>query len=543
MLQGVLDLGRGGTFQSRTERDIVVRTSLARLEQLDIGDQALYFGRIDRLPDPVDDAAAETPLLGESFHIGRLAVSGPDHEPLVVDWRAPVAEPFYRATGLDPQGLARRRHLSVRGRAVLGLEDEYFVDPEGAAGRRCPGRCRRRTVQGRRGAPPLRRARPGRPRSSPVRARPGAHGPDGRHHRDHPARAGRDHPLTAARGSCRPGWARHREDGGGAAPCRLPALHPPLSVGAPGRSRRGTEPVVPALHRAGPSFPRRDRGEPVDGLGPGARGARARGRRPRRRQAEGRRAHGQGADPGRADPRAPAAPGRRGPLRRRGAAPAGPDDRGHRGHGPSPAGDAQRPSSLRGVARPARVVGRVPRQARPERRRRGGRRPDRRGTEGPGPAAAPRARSQRCPRPDVAAPVAPRVPPRSPRRPRPPGGRRQGDPDSARGAAAVPAPQHVARDGAVDGGRRGAHRRGAHAARPTAGASGPGAVQAARGGHGVRDRDSGRRAWRPRRSRRPAWRPRPRTTSAPSATSSWTRCRISRRCSCACWPAARCRAP
>jgi DNA helicase IV len=132
MLQGVLDLGRGGTFQSRTERDIVVRTSLARLEQLDIGDQALYFGRIDRLPEPGEDHPGNgTPLLGESFHIGRLAVSGPDHEPLVVDWRAPVAEPFYRATGLDPQGLARRRHLAVRGRAVLGLEDEYFVDPDG----------------------------------------------------------------------------------------------------------------------------------------------------------------------------------------------------------------------------------------------------------------------------------------------------------------------------------------------------------------------------------------------------------------------------
>jgi DNA helicase IV len=133
MLQGVLDLGKGGTFQSRTERDIVVRTSLARLEQLDIGDQALYFGRIDRLPEPGDDA-----LLGESFHIGRLAVSGPDHEPLVVDWRAPVAEPFYRATGLDPQGLARRRHLAVRARAVLGLEDEYFVDPDGKAAAPAP---------------------------------------------------------------------------------------------------------------------------------------------------------------------------------------------------------------------------------------------------------------------------------------------------------------------------------------------------------------------------------------------------------------------
>ena len=136
MLQGVLDLGKGGTFQSRTERDIVVRTSLARLEQLDIGDQALYFGRIDRFAEPDESRRppAPAPALGESFHIGRLAVSGPDHEPLVVDWRAPVAEPFYRATGLDPQGLARRRHLAVRGRTVLGLEDEYFVDPTRAPG-------------------------------------------------------------------------------------------------------------------------------------------------------------------------------------------------------------------------------------------------------------------------------------------------------------------------------------------------------------------------------------------------------------------------
>jgi len=124
MLESVLDLGRGGTFQSRTERDIVVRTSLARLAQLDIGDQALCFGRIDRLPQ-------EGATGSESFHIGRLAVSGEAQDPLVVDWRAPVAEPFYRATGLDPQGLARRRHLAVKGRTVVGLEDEYFTRPVG----------------------------------------------------------------------------------------------------------------------------------------------------------------------------------------------------------------------------------------------------------------------------------------------------------------------------------------------------------------------------------------------------------------------------
>ena len=127
MLRSVLDVGRGGTFQSRTERDIVVRTSMARLAQLDIGDQALTFGRIDRAPDVTHPD-------GETFHIGRIAVSAPDHEPLVVDWRAPVAAPFYRATGLDPQGLARRRHLAVAGRTVTGVEDEYFSQRPHALG-------------------------------------------------------------------------------------------------------------------------------------------------------------------------------------------------------------------------------------------------------------------------------------------------------------------------------------------------------------------------------------------------------------------------
>ncbi|MGA8725503.1 MAG: AAA family ATPase [Acidimicrobiales bacterium] len=140
MLEGVLDLGRGGTFQSRTERDVIVRTSLARLEQLDIGDQALTFGRIDRLVEPSDGAGAGTEGAGangegthadeepatEVFHIGRLAIHDADHEPLVVDWRAPIAEPFYRATGRDPQGLVLRRHLALHGRQVIGVEDERF---------------------------------------------------------------------------------------------------------------------------------------------------------------------------------------------------------------------------------------------------------------------------------------------------------------------------------------------------------------------------------------------------------------------------------
>jgi DNA helicase IV len=149
MLEGVLDLGRGGTFQSRTERDVIVRTSLARLEQLDIGDQALTFGRIDRIPEGSEGFHARTGENGQSgengtaltdgsgpqrldtetFHIGRLAIHSADHDPLVVDWRAPVAEPFYRATGRDPQGLVLRRHLALEGRRVVGLEDERFAAP------------------------------------------------------------------------------------------------------------------------------------------------------------------------------------------------------------------------------------------------------------------------------------------------------------------------------------------------------------------------------------------------------------------------------
>ncbi|MBW3667979.1 MAG: AAA family ATPase [Actinobacteria bacterium] len=116
---------RGGTFQAVEEREVMVRTTLQRLDQLDIGRESLVFGRIDREG-------------GEAFHIGRLAVSAEDQEPLIVDWRAPVAEPFYRATGRHPMGLTRRRHFASEGRRLLGIEDEVFslggADTNGDAG-------------------------------------------------------------------------------------------------------------------------------------------------------------------------------------------------------------------------------------------------------------------------------------------------------------------------------------------------------------------------------------------------------------------------
>jgi len=123
-MRGLYEGTLGGTYQARYERDVYDEAVFNRLTQLDLGDAALVFGRIDRLP--VDDS--QHPGAVESFHIGRLAVADENADPVVVDWRAPVAEPFYRATGRDPLGLARRRHFHVHGRELLGLEDELFGD-------------------------------------------------------------------------------------------------------------------------------------------------------------------------------------------------------------------------------------------------------------------------------------------------------------------------------------------------------------------------------------------------------------------------------
>lgn len=100
-------------------RDAFMRSGLRRREALDIGDEALVFGRLDTAD-------------GQTLYIGRTAVHDEDYEPLVTDWRAPAAEAFYRATPLQPMGIVRRRHLICRGRRVRQLDDEV-LDAEAAA--------------------------------------------------------------------------------------------------------------------------------------------------------------------------------------------------------------------------------------------------------------------------------------------------------------------------------------------------------------------------------------------------------------------------
>ena len=131
----MVEVGRGGTRQARFERDVIEDAVAGRLSQLELGSSSLVFGRIDRparpngdidRPDDGSDGGPDGNGASETFYIGRLAVADERQEPVVVDWRAPIAEPFFRATGGDPLGLLRRRHFVCRGRVLADLEDEVF---------------------------------------------------------------------------------------------------------------------------------------------------------------------------------------------------------------------------------------------------------------------------------------------------------------------------------------------------------------------------------------------------------------------------------
>ena len=114
------DVRAGGPHQARLERDIANEVTNRRLADLNIGQSPLVFGRLDLdAAHPDDDTS--------TWYIGRLAVDDAEHTPLVIDWRAPIAEPFYRATAIAPMHVIRRRHfLTKAGREVTGIDDEVF---------------------------------------------------------------------------------------------------------------------------------------------------------------------------------------------------------------------------------------------------------------------------------------------------------------------------------------------------------------------------------------------------------------------------------
>ena len=118
-------------FSDRAVRDEntvesrIVRAHIAdRRIAVDVGQVNLCFGRIDE--DPVESLSDEP----DRWYVGRRHIEDAGGDPVVVDWRAPVAIPFYRATAADAQGLALRRRFSCDGDLLVAIFDEHLDDPE-----------------------------------------------------------------------------------------------------------------------------------------------------------------------------------------------------------------------------------------------------------------------------------------------------------------------------------------------------------------------------------------------------------------------------
>ncbi|GHF66451.1 HelD family protein [Streptomyces griseosporeus] len=132
-----------GTPGALAERDAQVFRAGIHLNRLNNEFEDFLFGRIDLLlgkdgkkgPDgaytavePAEGAVRSdnTADIAETLHIGRIGVLDGDYAPLVIDWRAPAAAPFYRSTPVDPGRVVRRRVIRSKGRRVLGVEDDLM---------------------------------------------------------------------------------------------------------------------------------------------------------------------------------------------------------------------------------------------------------------------------------------------------------------------------------------------------------------------------------------------------------------------------------
>jgi len=135
--------GQVGTPGALAERDAQVFRAGIHLNRLNNEFEDFLFGRIDLLlgkdgqkgPDgaytavePADGSVRDdnTADIAETLHIGRIGVLDTEYAPLVIDWRAPAAAPFYRSTPVDPGRVVRRRVIRSKGRRVLGVEDDLM---------------------------------------------------------------------------------------------------------------------------------------------------------------------------------------------------------------------------------------------------------------------------------------------------------------------------------------------------------------------------------------------------------------------------------
>ncbi|WP_289094529.1 AAA family ATPase [uncultured Bifidobacterium sp.] len=112
-LNAVRAAGSHGSPTQRTERDSFATMYEDRLAQLRAVEDRLIFGRLDN-------------TAGERRYIGRIGLSSEAHEPILTDWRAEAARPFYEATPSNHGDIVMRRHITLNFREVVGVEDEVL---------------------------------------------------------------------------------------------------------------------------------------------------------------------------------------------------------------------------------------------------------------------------------------------------------------------------------------------------------------------------------------------------------------------------------
>ena len=215
-LDTVRAAGSHGSPTQRTERDSFATMYEDRLTQLRAVEDRLVFGRLDDVH-------------GAHRYIGRIGLSNENHEPILTDWRADAARPFYEATPSNHGDIVMRRHITLSFREVVGVEDEVLDV-----------------------------------------------------HSDQVGQASSDGTLTgegallASLNAKRTGKMTDivatiqaeqdriiRADLRGAAPCGISALHASANARTLRCARGRTELNLPALHRSGAPLPRRDRsGQP-----------------------------------------------------------------------------------------------------------------------------------------------------------------------------------------------------------------------------------------------------------------------------------------
>ena len=124
MRENVLQLAQNPMAGDRVSLEFLKADLYRRAEALkDLPDAPLFFGRLDYS----ELAQQDEDFAGADFHIGRRHVHDPDGTPVVLDWRAPVSRPFYRASQSEPMGLTLRRRFGFAGGALTAFEDERFA--------------------------------------------------------------------------------------------------------------------------------------------------------------------------------------------------------------------------------------------------------------------------------------------------------------------------------------------------------------------------------------------------------------------------------